>query len=92
MSKNAPAFPVPADNIGPNGELCQVRELGLTKREYFAGLAMQSILLAAQTCEQSNHSLRRLADENKINPSEQIGKMACEQADMLLAALEKGQH
>lgn len=94
MSKQAhnPAFPQPlVENQGRIDNSNDYGFGGLTKREYFAAMAMQSIILAAQTSEESNRSLLGLANSNRISPSQQIGKMACEQADMLLEALEKEQ-
>ena len=65
-----PAFPVERDTIAE-----QYGSPGLTKREYFAGLAMQG-MLAGRKCE--------LADVNLSDMTESATKIA----DALIAALE----
>ena len=80
-SGNLPAAPCTA--YAPEG-LPEVTELGgrtasfpgLTKREYFAGLAMQSILAA---------------DTEQSYTSESIAREATQVADALLSALEQEQ-
>jgi len=42
MNANQPAFPIP-DFVNGNGDV-QFGSIGLTKREYFAAMAMQGIL------------------------------------------------
>lgn len=73
--KNEPAFPVTLGKSMHYGE--HARHDGLTKREYFAGLAMQGLL--------ANGSNRRgLACDQDETPTEAI-----KQADALIAELEK---
>lgn len=64
--KNEPAFPTDHVVNAP-------RATGLTKREYFAGLAMQAI------CQ----------DRTSVYKVESIAKGAVEYADALMAELEK---
>lgn len=75
MEGNEPAFPIPyvVDEI--NG--LKIRyEVGLTKREYFAGLAMQGIV--------EGDSARGCFDDRQ-----KVAEVACEFADALLAELSK---
>lgn len=58
---------------------------GLTKREHFAGLAMQGLL----SCDAFAESTKKLSQERRKNPSEIISGIAVEFADALLAALEE---
>jgi hypothetical protein len=82
------AHPVPPENIGPSGELCQVREHGLTKRELFAAMAMQGLLAQPdeRVCPKD-----RMADsaswikEVRLNDAEWCVGMA----DDLIAALNE---
>lgn len=63
-------------------------QLGMTVREYYAALAMHAILINAGT-ETGAKSLMKLSAENCIRPSDQIAKMAYEQADAMLEWKEK---
>lgn len=77
MSKNAdlPAAPTIYADMGTNGQreiFCDNR--GLTKREHFAALALQGLLVNA---ERNGLTFRTCAEE------------AVRQADMLLAELDK---
>lgn len=82
MSKpNEPAFPVmvPAGHYrtGPGGE-------GLTKREYFSGMAMQAML--------SNPAVLEVVTGGQIidgSCAESVSIVSCRWADALLAELAK---
>jgi hypothetical protein len=50
---------------------------GLTKREYFAGLAMQGLLALP------------VPDRNNRMPSDEIAELCCGMADVLIAELNK---
>lgn len=79
--KNDPTFPILHANV-------EKYMRGLTKREYFAGLAMmnlQNVLM-----RKSNAALMEVyrdAFEEKDDPAI-IAELAVEQADALIAALE----
>lgn len=68
-NKNDFAFPVLDTSQTPNG----TNQLGLTKREYFAGLAMQGLI----ACPDSSGNFATIADD------------AISFADALLERLEK---
>lgn len=77
MSKaNESAFPLPIA-VGPQGDVVQPagRDLGFTKREYFAAMAMQGILASFPAQARMDHEL--------------IAQAALKAADALLAELEK---
>lgn len=78
--KNAdmPATPTPKGLLDELTHQCVTESLGLTKREHFAGLAMQGIL--------SNSGLVGRMDDGAI---EWVAKSAFRAADALLAELEK---
>jgi len=59
--------------------------LGLTKREHFAGLAMQGLI----SCDLITRSTQEVAEKRGMNPADIIGLSAVEFADALLAALEE---
>lgn len=71
MNNNLPAFPLsrPIDETLPN--------IGLTKREYLAAMAMQGILAG-----------RNEAVEQRGYPSQEVALWAIQQADELLKQLE----
>jgi len=69
MNANEPAYP----NIGP--ELPWAQSPGLTKREYFAAMAMQGLLASCAN---------RVSDPYTLAPD----ATAC--ADAIIAALSKG--
>ena len=78
---NQPAFPV--ENFAftnPNGD-------GLTKREYFAGLALQGMLSNPKYITAAT-SAGRLVD---ITASEALAKSAVEAADVLIFALNESE-
>jgi len=66
-------FELPAE-IGNHEVICNLN--GLTKREYFAGLAMQGLTAAGYSECRSTHLPR-------------IAELATEQADALIEALNK---
>lgn len=70
---NELAFPL-ANQFDSDGYLAREMELGLTKREYFAGLAMQGTLATYQLV---------------IPVRSDIARIAVQFADALLAELEK---
>lgn len=77
---NAPAMP----HLMKVGDTAK-SEGGLTKREYFAGLAMQAML-------SNEAALRRFdkwADENLVDPEVLIADAAIQTSDALLAELDK---
>jgi hypothetical protein len=72
-NSDAPAIPIAMDGFGQ----CEpVVELGLSKREYFAGLAMQGWLAR---CANVPHI-------HEINPST-VAELSVEMADNLLKSL-----
>ena len=74
MNGNKPAHPCSLKTI-VRGSLVNVTELGLTKREMIAAMAMQGILAS-------------LTDESDMTPYE-LARTAVRNADALLAELEK---
>jgi hypothetical protein len=79
-----PAFPVMScmQNTATGETLVFQAEWGLTKREYFAGLAMQGFLAHGE-----NSSL--LQAETHLPLTRSVAIASVEYADALLAALEK---
>lgn len=77
---NQPAFPgMPIEFIGPNGS--EHRILGLTKREYFAGLAMQGQLAFSPMDD---------AFAKEHLPAG-VARISVEMSDALLAELSKAE-
>lgn len=70
------AFPI-------NGQYFSTTALGLTKREYFAALAMQGIM------NNDPRELLRMADTNAGTIGEWIAKNAVTMADTLIVELSK---
>lgn len=80
---NEPAFPCSDAII----------KLGLTKREYLAGLAMQAIVSSIDS-EENYQRLKGHASARGLKVSQWIANDAVKQADAILAALtdkEKGE-
>lgn len=73
--KNEPAYPI--EESTKNWGLQSRQHLGLTKREYFAGLAMQGLLSNSSVIKDNNGKL------------DNYGKTAVELADALLEALNE---
>jgi len=82
------AFPNLKKLIAP-GIMEQISEGGLTKREYFAGLAMQG--MQAAMFEKANHDLLSQLTEKtgEIEIERLIARLAVYQADCLLERLAK---
>lgn len=78
------AFPVTPDNLETQNPLGG----GLTKREYFAGLAMQGILANEQLREKLIADTKNDKNYGKIELDNCIAKEAILQADALLKKLE----
>lgn len=70
----APAFPHTWEEYRPDGGVATITTHGLTKREYFAGLAMQSMVSSPEF--------------NSVVSSE-VAKYAVTYADALLLELSK---
>ena len=64
---------------------------GMSKRELFAGLAMQSTIVGMMVCEEAHHYYRDQADEAGMTTTEMVGAVAIKYADTLLAELDKGE-
>lgn len=78
--KNEPAFPT-VNYEGPGdgyGTCIMTVTGGLTKRQYFAGLAMQGIVMSGLNCEMET----RFSEES-------VAQAAVEYADALIIELEK---
>ena len=77
-NKNQPAFPPSKEMCEmPNGENnIEQYPFGLTKREYFAAMAMQGICASG-------------ANDFNTDHVQQIAEIAVKQADALLTALDK---
>jgi hypothetical protein len=60
---------------------------GLTKREYFAAMAMQG--LWADANEETHRQIRGASKAHGISPQSIVAKWAVDSADALLAELEK---
>lgn len=89
MSKaNEPAFPGVVDLEDTAGDTFQRAYGGLTKREYFAGLAMLGILSSFQNTNILQSVVTQSEKEGKT-PEVGLSEMAIRQADTLLAELEK---
>ena len=80
MKANQPAFPIP-DFVNGNGDV-QPGSIGLTKREYFAAMAMQGIL-----CHKGISW--KISQEKEVLIELTTAKDAIAEADALLAELEK---
>ena len=82
--KEASAFPVIETGMDydgtPNGDVHSIG--GLSKREYFAGLAMHGILAA-------NVAESIWSDKLVIDTTQQLASLACKHADALIAELHK---
>lgn len=78
INDGGPAFPLTWQDESQD-HLGQMIEAGLTKREYFAGLAMQALI--TQLPENSCNGVE--------GASEIVGRGACVIADALIAELEK---
>lgn len=77
MSKaDEPAFPVPETAVGG-----QRMRGGLSKREYFAAMAMQGML--------ANPEINKRARKNGVYSPREYARWAVDSADALLAELEK---
>ena len=59
-------------------------DFGITKREYFAGLAMQGILASVQSVE-----LRQIGKDRSWNVPNVVAKTAVDYADALIDALNE---
>lgn len=87
---NEPAFPCHSDEVGP--------AFGLTKREYFAGLAMQGLLSAVYSSkEMINEFMKKKYAPGPfdnvgeyLTGCEAVSRNAVSYADALLAELGKG--
>lgn len=64
---------------------------GLTKREYFAALAMQGFSAGVFSNERVAIKLLEVSDECDIDPQKYIVGMALETADALIEELNKSQ-
>ena len=69
---------VQEENIGQGGKILMCTEYGLTKREYFAGLAMQGLIAGRWACP-----------DNVPNDVKTIVEQAVIHADELLKQLEE---
>jgi hypothetical protein len=78
---NDPAFPPKKFlNVNDNPIMDQLYDQrGLTKREYFAGLAMQGIIIVGE----------RLEDKPGAESRVYVAQTACKLADALIAELSK---
>lgn len=77
---NEPAFPGPR----MNAEMA----MGLTKREYFAGLAMSGFLLAASRPEEAD-KIRTDAEARNQSTGRYLATQAVYMADTLISELAK---
>ena len=77
-----PMMPIDDSRYGTNGEWTKKIEYGLTKREYFAGLAMQGML--ANSCDNQ----QGVKPYNQMTYAE-LTELSVKAADALLAELEK---
>ena len=73
---------VQEENIGQGGKILMCTEYGLTKREHYAGLAMQGMLSNSGTSNYLKGNIDLLVPEL-------VSKFAIEYADELLKQLEK---
>jgi len=64
-------------------------EQGLTKREYFAGIALGSIISNAKTMEELTKEFNKNKSDKKYEFSELIARLSLYYADGLLESLEK---
>ena len=78
---------IPTDLAFPLVALGIAEEIGLSKREYFAGLAMQGIL-AAPECVLSE--AKDIASIHGVDREVILAHLAALQADALIAELNKG--
>lgn len=74
MNDGGPAFPV-STGTGPLS--ANFVSPGMSLRDWFAGMAMQSLDL---------HAIKWEADARKVSPSVVLGELAYEFADAMLAA------
>lgn len=92
-----PAFPSDGDTFtrgGPAGRVTQETYSGMTLRQYYAGLAMQSVteVIFPKMFEAlANEKSRNLTDAESDKLKKLLPELAVACADALLAQLEKGQ-
>jgi len=80
QNKNYPAF-----SVSMAGDATTEKSMGLTKREYFAGLAMQAII----SNQELRHDLIKDQKADGTNHENYIAFHAVNLADKLLIQLEK---
>lgn len=68
-----PINPMPRKYIGPDGATRETTTTGLTKREYFAAMAIQGILVG----------------RSRFYPPKQLSEQAVEYADALIEELNR---
>lgn len=86
---NEPAHPASGPVYDPDGDL--IGFLGMTKREVFAGLAMQASLSGILSCPQMTIEITRQAEEEGVAVPVYVSSQAVLYADALLVALAKPQ-
>lgn len=74
------------ETAGREGTSEPLFKTGLTKREWFAGLAMQGVI----SSDSAQKDLQRISDEKGIGGDVLIGQVAVRIADALIAALNAG--
>lgn len=87
---NQPAFPnldIPVQ--GHPGCFSTLTTGGLTKREYFSGLAMQGLIAAYQSQESMIGLSRDAKDHGETKVEQTMARWAVEQADTLIRRLEE---
>lgn len=86
MSKpdGGPAFPVPADHIGPSGEVCTTNAFGMTLRDYFAAKALQGMGANPETA-------KRMLDQfsESVELDNAVARQCYRMADAMLKAREQ---
>lgn len=76
---NEPAFPKITTSYGTG--TAYTDRVGLTKREYFAAMAMQGFITNSQILDECGY--------RDLDPQEACAQIAIKQADALIAELEK---
>jgi len=92
MSKHTPVFPVPMIPMDNAGGYTEVRETGITLRQYAAVKAMQGELAALGSTDGRLFDLRmKMAENVGCSLAEIVAHEAVAMADALIEALETEQ-
>jgi len=87
VNDGGPAFPVPPDGIGPSGEICRVYSVGLTMRDWFAGMALPHVVTMGYNVSIEAAKVGKCVDG--MMDAKQWAETAYEIADAMIAERAK---